>query len=100
MDLDVGIGLSVLEQDVVARLIALDQIALENQGFSFIIGDRELQAIDGFHQQDQLQSLMFSVKVTIDAFFQITRLADIEDLPIAVKKLIHTWLFGKILKSD
>ncbi len=76
---DVGIGLVVAKQDVVARLVSLDQIVLERQRFAFGIGDDELHVMDRCpHLVQPRIEIAGILEVTPHAVAKRTRLADID----------------------
>ena len=48
-DLDVGVALIVLQADVEARLVALDQVRLEEERLADRVGDRVFDVGDSIH---------------------------------------------------
>ena len=79
--LDVRIGLVVLQQGVVARLMFLDEIILEHQRLELRIDDDVLEALHQMHHLLDLHGFLIGfLEVLLDAVFQHLRLADIDDL--------------------
>ena len=79
--LDVRIGLVVLQQGVVARLMFLDEIILEHQRLELRIDDDVLKALHQMHHLLDLHGFLIGfLEVLLDAVFQHLRLADIDDL--------------------
>ena len=78
---DVRVGLVVAEQDVIARLVLLDEVVLERQGLFFVI---EEDVVDGSGGVDQAGGLAFReplvAEIAADPVTEILRLSDIEDL--------------------
>ena len=79
--LDVRIGLVVLQQGVVARLMLLDEIILEHQRLELRIDDDVLEALHQMHHLLDLHGFLIGfLEVLLDAVFQHLRFADIDDL--------------------
>ena len=79
-DHQVGVGLVVAEQDVVARREALDEIVLEQQrlGLRARGGDLDARHLRHHHLDARAQALL--LEVGADALFQVAGLADVEHL--------------------
>src|SRR5262245_3870426 len=84
-ELQMRVGLVILEHHIVARPVALDQVRFEDQGLGFGVGDYEFE-ID--NARDQLQRLGVhrarGLEVLPHAAAQVLRLADIDDLALRV----------------
>ena len=95
-DLDVRIALVVLEPDVVLGLVALDEVALEDQGLQFGGGDDKVDVVDAGHQALDLGALAGrGVKVGAHPGAQVDRLADVEDRALGVLHQIDARLGGQ-----
>jgi hypothetical protein len=91
-DHEVGVGLVVAEEDVVARGERLDQVVLEDQrlGLRARHGD-----LDGGHlRQHQLdaRAVIALLKIARDALAQVAGLAHVEDLVLRVEHAIDAGL--------
>ena len=73
-----GIGLAVLQVDIVLRLPLLDEIVLEDQGFVFRVGYDDF---DAFHGGDEKSGLyvLFPREIGSDPILQRSRLSDVND---------------------
>ncbi|MCG3162075.1 MAG: hypothetical protein JMDDDDMK_03304 [Acidobacteria bacterium] len=97
-ELQVRVGLVILEHHVVARLVQLDQVRFQDQGFGFGVGDDELEIRDardkflrfGVHRARTL-------KILAHAVAQVLGLADIDDLALRVLVKIAAGLGWQIL---
>ena len=81
-DDDVGERLVVAQQHVEARLEALDQVVLEQQGLGLAAGDRELHGLGARDHAQQAVVEPRRLGVGGDAAPEEPRLADIEDLAV------------------
>ncbi len=86
----VGIRLVVAQQDVEARLLLLDEMVLEGEGF-LIIGDDDVVDIDRLTDERAGLRIFPSslVEVGRDAGAQVLRLADIDDFAFGVLVEVH-----------
>ena len=82
-DLDHGIALSVLEQDVVVRVVLLDQVVLEHERLVLVSRDH---VVDVVYPADKRARLGIPVgeEVAGHAPAQILRLADVDHLVVTV----------------
>ena len=89
-ELDVGVGLVVAQQDVVARLPLLDQVVLERQRFFLVV---DVDEVDLARLVDQRAGLDVAepvlVEVTAHAGAQILGLADVDDRAAGVLVQVH-----------
>src|SRR5215510_16481504 len=84
-ELQMRVGLVILEHHVVARLVALDQVRFEDQGLGFGVGDDELEVNNARHQLQRLGVHRARVlEVLPHPVAQVLRLADIDDLALRV----------------
>ena len=90
-ELDVGISLVVAQQDVVARLVLLDEIIFERQRFFFVV---DLNEIDGPRFADQRSGFDVGqavvIEVAADPAAEIFCLADVDDGAVGVFVEIHS----------
>ena len=82
---DVGIALVVAEQDVVARLVCLDQVVLEQQRLAFGPGDGGLHAGDLRDHQGDPRLQRAALEVARHPLLEVARLADIEDAALGIE---------------
>ncbi len=85
-DVDERKALVVLEQDVVARLVLLDQVVFEQQRFRFRRGHRHLDARHLREQRERLVRVRTAAEIARHAVLQVTRLADVED---RTRRVVH-----------
>ena len=79
------IGLVILEHDIVARLVLLDQVRLEDERLGLVVGDDELEI---GNPRDQLLGLGIhrpgGLKVLAHTLAEALRLADIDDFTTGI----------------
>src|SRR5262245_20710187 len=96
--LQMRVGLVILEHHVVARLVALDQVRFEDQRLGLGVGDDELEVNNA---RDQLLRLGVHharvLKILAHPVAQVLRLADIEDLALRVLVKVAAGSGWKIL---
>jgi hypothetical protein len=95
-DLQVGIGLIVAEQDVVARLEGLDQVVFQDQGLGLAVRDGGLQARDLRDHHRDARARQILLEVARHAVLQVARLADVEDLVLGVEIAVHARQAGQL----
>ena len=90
--LDVGIGFVVAQQNVVARLLLLDEVVLERERFLLVV-DHDVVEIDGLAQQRAGLGVLRRAfeKIRAHPRAQVLGLADIDDLALGVLVEIHAW---------
>ena len=88
--LDVGIGLVVAQQDVVLRLVLLDQVVLESKGFLVVV-DEDVAEGDGFGEQAASLGIgqSFVRKIVADPVAQALGLAYVQDLAVSSDELVN-----------
>ncbi len=80
-DLEIEVLLVVAEDDVVARLVALDEVVFENQGFDFGVGEDEIEVGDAGDEATGLGVESFgTAEVGTDAAAQGKGLTDVDDV--------------------
>ena len=90
-----GIGLVVFEQDVVARLVLLDEAVFEVKGVFFAAYDGVFDVADVAHQHGGAQRFVGFVEVGTDASFQVLGFAHIDDVPFFVEVLVYSGRIGE-----
>ncbi len=88
--LDVGIGFVVAQQNVVTRLLLLDQVVLERERFLLVVDDDVIE-IDGLAQQRPGLGVFAGAfqEIRTHSRAQVIRLADVDDLAIGILVEIH-----------
>src|SRR5262249_804498 len=76
---------------------ALDQIGLEKQGLGLGSGGDELHRRGRLDGAGDAAGLVGEPGIALDALFQASRLADIEDGPLSVDHAINAWAGGEPL---
>jgi hypothetical protein len=95
-DLDVGVALVVLEPDVVSRLVSLDQVAFEDEGFELGGGDDKVDVGDAGYEAQGLGALSGrGVKVGADAGAEVHGFADVEDFAPGVLHKVDAGFGGQ-----
>ena len=94
-DDDLRIGLVVLEKDVVAGLMLLDEGVLEDKGLSFGAHDDVLDTADLAHQKAGLRAGYVALEVATDAATQVLRLPDVDDRALLADVLVAAGGFGE-----
>ncbi len=94
-ELDVGVGLVVAEEDVVARREALDEVVLEDQrlGLGACGGDVHAQHLRHHHRDARAGDGL--LEVAGDATLEVLRLADVEHLVVGADHAIDARLLGQ-----
>ena len=100
-DLDVGVALVVLEADVEARLVALDQVRLEEERLADRVGDRVFDVGDSIHGglDAQRRPAAPPLPVAAHTMTEALRLADVEHLALGVLHEVHAGPVGEILEG-
>ena len=83
----VGIGLVVAEQDVVAGAERFDEIVLEDQSLRLGAGDVILRDLRQHH--GDAQAVLRLLEIRRDALLQVARLADVESVPLRAEHAVH-----------
>ncbi len=82
-------ALVVLEHDVVARLVSLDQVVFQQQRFSLGIGDRDFDFGDLLDQRLNLRVNITRREVGADSVFETLRLSDVEQVMLGIEHAIY-----------
>jgi hypothetical protein len=89
-----GVRFVVLQADVVAGLVALDQVRLQQQRLSLRVRDRGVDSGGSLdHPADPLTA---RVRVRGNAVAQVHRLPDVEDGPVGVLELVDARAGGEV----
>ncbi len=91
----VGIGLVVAKEDVVARRERLDEIVLEDQGFGLGAGDRDLDVGDLRQHHRDARPVLGLLEIGRDALFQVPGFADVKRLAVAADHAVYARHPGK-----
>ena len=98
---EVGVGLVVLEETVVAGLVALDEVVLEEEGVDLGGHDGDTDVVDVADEHANLGALVVVAgEVLADALLEVAGLADIDDLARGVEVLVHTRTLGDGLEPQ
>jgi hypothetical protein len=94
-DDDLGIGLVVLEQDIVAWLVLLDEGVLEDESFGLGAYDYILYTTNLAHQEAGLRAGDIPLEVAADTPTEVLRLSHVDDVPFLPDVLVATGGFGE-----
>jgi hypothetical protein len=87
-DQDVGEGLVVAQQHVVARAEALDQVGFQQQRLGLRAHRHELHRRgDGDHARDAV-GVVAGARIARDARLEVARLADVDDGPGGIQHAV------------
>ncbi len=89
-DADVRVALVVTEEDVVARLVRLDEVVLEQQRLALGAGDGRLHARDLRDHRRDPRLVTGLLEVARDALLQVAGLADVQRLAGRVEHPVDT----------
>ena len=96
-DHDVGKRLIVLEDDVVARVQLLDQVAFQQQRLGLGMGHHHFERVGLEHHALQAQRHAIHARIGCDALFQVFGLADVKGLALGVQHSIDARLLRQVL---
>ena len=90
-DHDIGVALIVLKADIVARLVRLDEVCLEDERLNLRIGRDDFH-VGSFldHRRDARLERLRSVEILADSIAQVLRFPYIEHRPLPVLELINS----------
>ncbi len=86
---DIGITLVVPQQDIVRRLVGLDQVVLQQQRVHLGGGNGDLYLLNAHHQGHGFLGQAAGAKVAAHPVFQIARLAHVQQLVLGVVHLVN-----------
>lgn len=97
---DIRIALVVLEADVEARLVALNQRFFEDQRLDLVFLDDEVNIADITAQMNSLEAVFGAgVEVAANPVAQLLRLADVNDLAPFVLHQVDAGLHRQVLEN-
>ena len=100
-DLDVRVGLVVAEEDVVARLVRLDQVVFEEDRLELVVGGDEVDPLDLVDEGHRLGVARAAAdEVRLHAAAQVARLADVDDLVLGVLVQIDAGAVGELFEAS
>ena len=91
------VRLVVLEQHVVVRLVALDEVVLEQQRVLLRLHHHVADVADAGHEEPCLARLLLLVEVRAHAPLQVFRLADIDNRAAFIEVLVAARRFGEVV---
>ena len=92
-----GIGLVVLEQDIVFRMQLFYQFIFNNKRSVFIFNNNELHFAHFGHHSLQTNRQLFYPRICHNAFFYIFCLTDIQNRTVFIKHTVHSGSFRRNL---
>ena len=93
-DDDPGIGLVVLQVDIVTRLMLFDQAVLQQQRLEFILGDHRSDIRDLLNHDPGAATAQVLVEIRGNPLFEALGLTDVEDASVLIQMLIDPGLVG------
>ena len=87
VDAHIGVVLVVLEQDVVMRLVQLDQVAFQCQRLQIGIAQQDVKVIHLRHHGGYLGGMLLGMEIAAHAVFQVDRFAHIDDLALMLHQV-------------
>ena len=78
--MDAGVTGGVLELDVVAGLVLLDESVLQEQGLDLGVGDDEVHGFYSLHQRRGPGTVILFLKIIADPLLEVSGLADVDDI--------------------
>ena len=96
-DADIRVTLAVLEQDIVARLVLLDQVVLQQKSILLTLHNHVLDVCYVCYQLPGLERGLVLAEVAAYASLQVLGLTYIYHLPGIIQMLVHAGLFGYAL---
>ena len=98
---DSKVALVVLEEDVVSRLVALDEFVFGEKGLVLAATDDPFQVLGAVHEAAYLRVATphrVGAEVAADTPFEVDRLADVYDPPAPVAHDVTAGFFRKVLE--
>ena len=94
---DGRVGLVVLQENVVARLVFLDEVVLQQEGVFFRLDHNVAYVGNLAHEHACLARRVLLAEIGIDAPLQILCLTDVDDDPVLVQVLVDAGAVGQVL---
>ena len=98
-DADAGIRLAVFEQDIVMRLILLDEVVLQQKSILLRVHYHIAYIRNMRHQLARLAALMVFLEITIHPSMQVFGFTHIDYLPLCIEVLIHARVLRDTLEE-
>ena len=86
---DIGVGFVVTQQDVVDRLVLLDQVVLQQQRLDLAVQHSDLDVGDVGHHRHGFRLQPAGAEVAGNPVFQVFGLAHVQQPPLGVVHLVH-----------
>ena len=88
IDAQVGVMLIVLEQDIILRLMELDEVTFKNQGFQICVAQHDIKIIDSRNHSAYFDRMCLGMgEILADAVFEVDRFTDIDDPALAFHEI-------------
>ena len=84
------IAFAVLQEDIVVRLIAFDEVVLQEKSVLLAGSGEILDVRNVFDQLLRLVALVFFVEITVNTPFQVLGLTHIDNYSVSVEILVHS----------
>ena len=94
-----GVGFVVAQQNIVAGLVRLDQVRLQQQRFTFGVGNGDIDVMNLFNQCAGFNRQPGFSEVTGNAFFKIFGLAHIQQILLGIVHTIDTGMAGQVFQK-
>ena len=91
----VGIMLVILQEDVIVRLVQLDEVALQAQRLQIGIAQEDIEIVDMTDHRRNLGGVLRITEIGAHAVLQIDRLADIDDGALRILHQVAARAFGE-----
>ena len=95
---DTGITFAILEEDIIVRLITLNQIILEQKSILLGVDHYIFDVSDIAHECVGFKTFVLFVPITIDPSSEIFSFAYVNNHPVRVEVLIYSRTFWQTLK--
>ena len=80
--------LIVLEQDIILRLMELDEITFKNQGFQICVAQHDIKIINSRNHSAYFDCMRLGMgEILADAVFEVDRFTDIDDPALAFHEI-------------
>ena len=86
---DIGVTFVVAQQHVIARLLRLDEVVFEQQRLGFRVRHRDLHGRRLAHHGQDALGQAAPAEIARHPFFQVTRLADVQQPPVRIEHAVH-----------
>ena len=93
---DGRVGLVIFQQDIVARLVFLDEVVLQQQRVFFCIYDDVSDVCNLAYQNPCLGGLVFFRKIGVDTPLQILCFSHVDNGPLLIQVLVDSRTFGQV----